>query len=384
MKILFLYHENVDDKNKLSGTVNSIYDMLVGFGNEVIVVSDLKYPLYLNIYNKVKHKLLRKKNIGLNMNVGLLKSYAHQIQNKTKNLDYDVVFCPVSSYYAYYVDEKPTVFFIDSNVGCLVDYYWKSSDYLKSDVKKGFELETLALKHTTLAIYASNWARDAAIKYHEGDPDKIVAINRGANVRHKLSAEQIKEIVLKRNIPCRNGRVQLLFVGKDWERKRGEIACKVVKSLNDIGVEAKLIVIGCTPSIPSAYRDFVDIQGFLDKNKTEEYKKIEEAYSRSDFFILPTQAEAQGISFIEAAAWGTPPIGCATGGVGDVVIEGITGLLIPVDAEPEEYAERIKYYVENPDEYCALANSAFDYYTRNMSWEAVGRRIFEELDKRIR
>ena len=382
MKILYVYHENVDDNNKMSGTVKNIYQMLIRQGHDVIVLSGLKHPVWLRVFNKVKHMLIGKHNIAMNMDKLLLKSYARQIEKKAKKIEYDLVFAPLSSYYAYYTDSKPTVFFIDSNIGCLKDYYWDSSDYSEKDISIGFELEKLALEHTTLAIYASNWAREAAIRCHNGDPTKIVAINRGANVRHKLSTDEIWELINKRGI-IQKRKCQLIFIGKDWERKGGAIACQVVKALNENGFDAVLKVVGCVPEIPEECRRYVEVVGFLNKNNKDEYEKMDELFKKSDFFILPTQAEAQGISYIEAASWGVPPIGCATGGVGDVVIEGVTGILMATDATPEEYVKKIGKFINNPNEYIKLAQSAHAYYHENMSWDAVGRRIFTELKERM-
>lgn len=383
MKILYIYHENMNDRNMMSGTVNSIYNMLIEQGHEVTVIQNLKRPIIIRAYNKIKHKLIRKHNIGLNMDANMLRYYAKRFEQLSKGLEFDLVFAPVSSYYAFFKPDQPTAFFIDSNIGCLKDYYWKSEDFSNHDIEVGFELEKMALENTTLAIYASNWARDAAIKYHSGDPEKIVAINRGANVQHKYSKLEIRKIINHRLIPNDKKGCQLLFLGKDWERKGGEIACYVTKCLNEDGYNAKLIVIGCNPEVPEDCKSYVEVWGFLDKNKQEEYDKIDKAFTESDFFILPTQAECQGISYIEACAWGMPPIGCITGGVGDVVIEGITGMQLPTSATAEEYANKIEYYIDNPHKYVELANSAFDYYEKNMSWSAVGRRIFEALEKRI-
>lgn len=49
-----------------------------------------------------------------------------------------------------------------------------------------------------------------------------------------------------------------------------------------------------------------------------------------DIFVLPTHQEALGTAFIEAGAMGLPAVATAVDGVPEVVIDGQTGLLVPV------------------------------------------------------
>ena len=57
---------------------------------------------------------------------------------------------------------------------------------------------------------------------------------------------------------------------------------------------------------------------------------IPDVYAASDLFCLPSKLEGFGLVYVEAAYRGVPSIGTNVGGVPDVIVDGETGLLVPV------------------------------------------------------
>lgn len=68
----------------------------------------------------------------------------------------------------------------------------------------------------------------------------------------------------------------------------------------------------------------VVIHGWLDT------QALQNLYATSDIFVLPSYWEGYGIVFLEAMAWGIPIVSYNTGAIPEVVIDGKSGILVPL------------------------------------------------------
>jgi glycosyltransferase involved in cell wall biosynthesis len=114
---------------------------------------------------------------------------------------------------------------------------------------------------------------------------------------------------------------------------------------------------------------------FIGKDTPEDRQRLNALYARSHFFIMPTRAEAFGIVFAEASAFGVPCLGTEVGGLGSVIKENVNGKLFPLDAGGEDYADWILEMMSQPERYRELALNAAEHAATHLSWSVAGRRI---------
>ncbi len=69
-------------------------------------------------------------------------------------------------------------------------------------------------------------------------------------------------------------------------------------------------------------------------------ERVHEALGRMDLFAMPSLGESFGVAAVEAGATGLPVVASRVGGVGEVVADGETGLLVP-PADPKALADAI-------------------------------------------
>ena len=257
------------------------------------------------------------------------------------------------------------------------NYYYPLSQVHPITRWEGNHLEKQAILNADALIYASDWAARSAIEDYGANSDKINIIPFGANIDDVPARETLSD-------GSTDGRLRLLFVGQDWERKGGQIAFDALLALLGRGIDTELTVIGCTPGGNLAHPSLRVIPN-LDKNLPAQRAALAEFYRGSDIFLLPTRAECSGIVFCEAGAYGLPIISTQTGGVPTVVVEGTNGFLLPHDADGKVYAERLAALWGNRAAYLRMRQSSRDRYETVLNWTAWAakvRQLIEQLAMR--
>lgn len=155
----------------------------------------------------------------------------------------------------------------------------------------------------------STWAAGSLLTDYGVQPEQIEVIPPG------IDPETWYPGALRENNPKR-----ILFVGGDFYRKGGEILLNAYQRLPKGMAELVLVTRSQVPA-----GDGVQVYNHLQPNSPE----LIALFQTSDLFVLPTQAEAFGIAAVEASASGLPVIATRVGGLPDIVLDGITGFLIP-------------------------------------------------------
>ena len=230
-------------------------------------------------------------------------------------------------------------------------------------------------------FFGSAWATcEAERLYFAGKAtaeqrERLYVTPLGANWRPEVSAPDVLEAVRGRS----RERLDLLFVGRDWERKGGPLAVQVVERLRAAGANACLQLVGCRPELPAALTEgdqpAVRVHGALYQDVPAERARLHELFLRSHLLLVPTKAECFGIAFAEAQAFGLPPVSRDIQALPSVVVDGETGLLMPPDAKADAYAERILGLTGDWPGYLAMAERGIERAAKVTSWDAMAESI---------
>lgn len=365
LKIGFVSQDDATDITSWSGIPYHILAALRKQDVSIEVFSPLKQDFRYALAPLKIAARLAKKEVVFNHFRLALHSYARQLKLRMKQNPVDVLLSIGTQPFTLLDGPVPIVFFADAVFHGMPGYYGGMWDRLTPGaIRRGIWQEERALTHCTIGAYSSNWAADAAREHTQSD--KIRVIHFGASILVDHDIKTLRQWVARRLIRIHNV-CRLLFIGVDWARKGGAIAVETARLLNEMGVNTTLTVVGCQPD--EKLPEYVEVLGFVNKRSDEGQKQLEELYRNATFFVLPSLAEAAGIVFCEASAFGVPTIAFNTGGVEDYVRDGINGICLPLESKPDLFAMNIKALLEDEDRYSKLCLGAFHEYETRLNWD---------------
>jgi glycosyltransferase involved in cell wall biosynthesis len=105
-----------------------------------------------------------------------------------------------------------------------------------------------------------------------------------------------------------------------------------------------------------------------------------------DVFVLPSLWEGFGLVLVEAMAAGRPVVASAVGPISEIVVDGVTGLLVP-PGDPDALAEAIVRLLQDPELAAALGRAGRARVERELRVDTMVTRteaLYDELLGRTR
>jgi glycosyltransferase involved in cell wall biosynthesis len=93
-----------------------------------------------------------------------------------------------------------------------------------------------------------------------------------------------------------------------------------------------------------------------------------------DVFALPSRYEGLPTAVVEAMMCGIPVVATAVNAVGDVVVPGETGLLVP-PGHPELMAGAVRFLLDSPGDAGRMAAAARDRLGTRFGAQALGQAL---------
>jgi glycosyltransferase involved in cell wall biosynthesis len=359
------------DINNWSGILVYLHDALASVFPEVVRVGPLKSTREPVGVARRLASWTKKLDHPLWLTQASAKGMARQVEEQLQVIKPDAVFSVWHPPVAYLRTQVPVFMFQDSPFEIIQPLYDGMSHFTPAIMKEVQLVERVAAKRCAGIIETSEWAAMEARKLWRLADEKVAAIPFGANIKTTVNAQNVEQVLDSRS----NDEVHLLWLGKDWDRKGGDLAVETAKILNERGIKTKLRVVGA--EVPGQAPAFVEPIGFIDKKTPEGREKLDNLLRTSHALILPTKAEAFGIVYLEAAAYAMPSLAPDVMGVGSAVLDGKTGRLLPTGATANQYADVIAEWRANQPAYRDLCKSALKTYEEEFTWNQVAKRIRE-------
>ena len=259
-------------------------------------------------------------------------------------------------------------------------------------------IEKTAIEMADALIAVSEETKEDVLKHFNVDENKVKVIYNGINLQQYITTSEtstLDEYGVNKTKPY------VLFVGR-ITRQKGII--HLVNAIKYIDSETQIVLCAGAPDTKEIGLEMEEAVNevqktrnnviWIDKMVTKE--EIIQLYSHADVFCCPSIYEPFGIINIEAMACDTAVVASAVGGIKEVVVDGETGILVPVEQQKEAPFEPI-----NPDKFArdladgvnkvindselreSMAKKGRQRVEEHFDWVSIAKQV-EELYKSVK
>ena len=260
--------------------------------------------------------------------------------------------------------------------------------------------EKTAYEAASGIIAVSNGMREDILRcYPAVDPERVKVVHNGIDLeawKHPQGQEADAQAAatLKR-LGIDPDRPTIVFVGR-ITRQKG--LPHLLRACEQLPADVQVILCAGAPDTAEIKAEVEGLVARLREKRTG-VVWIEEMLPRpeliavlaaSDVFVCPSVYEPLGIVNLEAMAVGLPVVGSATGGIPDVIVDGETGLLVPIEQvqdgtgtpiDPARFeadlAERLTTLVTDTEAAKAMGQAARRRVEEHFAWEAIAQRTMD-------
>ena len=166
----------------------------------------------------------------------------------------------------------------------------------------------------------------------------------------------------------------LVTVGNLIPRKRQADVIEALALLRDRRPDLRYVIVGDGPD-RQALRDLALARGVADRVQLRGRLPHAEAVAvarTASLFVLPSVAEAFGVSYVEALAAGVPAVGASgEDGPAEIAAAG-GGIELVAPGDPPALATALDRLLADPDRLAALRAAARDTVARAFTWQRCG------------
>jgi glycogen synthase len=249
-------------------------------------------------------------------------------------------------------------------------------------------VERTALEMADAVVAVSKGTRADVLRLFDIDPSRVHVIYNGIDL-------DLYQPVAASDALVRHGvnpdQPFVLFVGR-ITRQKGIV--HLVHAIPAIDPAAQVVLCAGAPDTPEIAREMEEAvaavqsarPGVVWIREMVPRAEVIQLYTHASVFCCPSIYEPFGIINLEAMACGTPVVGSAVGGIPEVVVDGETGLLVPLaqmaespfePLEPARFsadlAAAINRLLADPDLCARMGVAGRRRVEEHFAWRAVAR-----------
>ncbi len=210
---------------------------------------------------------------------------------------------------------------------------WKA-EQLGGGYRVSSWIERSAFESADAVIAVSDgMRRDMLRSYPALDPAKVKVVYNGIDLERW---QPLEDDELARSLGVDPARPAVVFVGRITRQKGLPYLLRAARLLP---ADVQVVLCAGAPDTPEIMAEVTrgvealqaEREGVVWIDRLLSQTELRAVLTASTVFVCPSVYEPLGIVNLEAMACGLPVVGTATGGIPEVIVDGVTGRLVPIE-----------------------------------------------------
>ncbi|KAB1644139.1 glycogen synthase [Gulosibacter chungangensis] len=269
---------------------------------------------------------------------------------------------------------------------------WKA-EQLGGGYRLSSWMERDAYANADRIIAVSNGMRDDILRsYPDLDPDKVVTIYNGIDIdqwQPTHDPESVRALGIDPDAPT------VIFVGRITRQKGLPY---LLRALRGLPTDVQIVLCAGAPDTEEIAEEVRGLVAELQKERAGVHwisehlprPKIMALLTAADVFVCPSIYEPLGIVNLEAMSCGTAVVGSGTGGIPEVVQDGVTGRIVPIEQvqdgtgtpiDPDKYvrdlAATLNEVLSDPAKAAEYGRAGRERVEREFTWKQISKQTQE-------
>jgi starch synthase len=266
---------------------------------------------------------------------------------------------------------------------------WKAEQLGGGYAISSWAERTALLAADAVVAVSEGIRRDVLTCYPEVDPDRVTVLHNGIDT-DEYAPDHGTDVLTRYGIDPQ--RPSVVFVGRITRQKGLPYLLRTARSFDPA---AQLVLCAGAPDTPEIS---AEVEALVEELRRERdgivwitrmlpRPEVVQILSHASVFVCPSVYEPMGIVNLEAMACEAAVVATATGGIPEVVADGETGLLVPIEqaadgtgtpVDPDRFvadlAERVNALLADPERAAAMGKAGRRRAIEHFSWSQIARR----------
>jgi glycosyltransferase involved in cell wall biosynthesis len=230
--------------------------------------------------------------------------------------------------------------------------------------RRKFEMNQRAFATAAGIVTWSEWARSSLVHDYGVDGSKVQVIPPGASPSFFEIGKRRGE-----NAAPRSGRLRVLFVGGDFQRKGGPLLLELMRGQLGEVCELHLVTQSSVAAQPNVF-----VHNGVEPNS----ERLLGLFRDADVFVLPTHADCLAVVLEEAAAAGLPVLTTDVGAQREAVDEDHSGFIVPA-GDARALSTALLELAGNPNRRVQMGRAAYAFACRRFDAHLNNRALLNHL-----